>query len=383
MVVNDKYCNNKFPAIKIIGREKCTGCFGCANSCKHSAIEMKLSEEGFYEPKIIESKCTNCGLCTNNCPIISFKANNFKKEDIKTYAAFSTNDMVRLNSSSGGIFSEIAEIFIENHGIVFGAAWGKDLTVKHILVKDKAGLSQLRSSKYIQSNLDKIYLEIVHMVEKEGQKVLFTGTPCEVAALKTFTNSENLFTADVVCHGIPSKMVFDKYISYIAKEHNVISYTFRDKSIGWSKYKVKMEIDGAKPYECITRQDPFFHGFICDLYSNLACYNCKFASIPRPSDITMGDFWKISDDLMDERGVSVVLANNTKGISLLHKLQKENKIKLFHKNLEDAVKGNPRIHNGFLNMRKKRSEILSKAKEEGFEYIYKNYIEKTERYVYD
>lgn len=382
-MINNDNTNNKLPAIKVIGTEKCTSCFGCANACTFNAIEMKISEEGFYKPEIIEDKCVNCSLCSKNCPVISFESNNFTKEEIKTYAAFSTNDTTRLASSSGGIFTEIAESFIEEGGAVFGAAWGENLTVKHMCIDNKEDLSKLRSSKYIQSNLDNIYSTIVDLVENQSRKVLFTGTPCEVAALKTFTKSENLFTADVVCHGVPSKIIFDEYINSIAKGHKVNSYTFRDKSNGWSKYKVKMNIDKTEPYECITRQDPFFHGFICDLYLNLSCYNCKFAAVPRTGDITMGDFWKISEDLMDERGVSVVLGNNVKGLSLLHELERQNKIKLFSKDLKDAIKGNPRIHDGFLNMRKKRSEILSKVKEEGFQYIYENYIKNTDRYIPD
>lgn len=382
-MINNDNINSKLPAIKVIGIEKCTSCFGCTNACKFNAIEMKISEEGFYKPEIIEDNCVNCGLCSKNCPVISFESNNFKKEEIKTYAAFSTNDITRLASSSGGIFTEIAESFLEEGGVVFGAAWRENLNVRHIYVDNKEDLSKLRSSKYIQSNLDNIYSTIIDLLENQGRKVLFTGTPCQVAALKTFTKSENLFTADVLCHGVPSKIVFDEYINSITKGHKVNSYTFRDKSNGWSKYKVKIDIDKAKSYECITRQDPFFHGFICDLYLNLSCYNCKFAAVPRTGDITMGDFWKISEDLMDERGVSVILANNIKGLSLLHKLERQNKIKLFNKDLKDAIKGNTRIHDGFLNMRKKRSEILSKVKKEGFQYIYENYIKNTDRYIPD
>lgn len=375
--------NIKAPAFKIIGIEKCTGCFGCANACKLNAIKMELSEDGFYFPQINNVLCNNCGQCKNNCPILNSKTNNFTKLDIQTYAAFSNDDYTRLESSSGGIFTQIAESFIENGGVVYGAAWTDDLNVNHIGVKNLNSIYKLRSSKYVQSNLENIYSEIVNTHLKNGIKVLFSGTPCQVAALKTFTDSVNLFTVDVVCHGIPSKLIFDEYIKYISKGNKVSSYNFRDKSIGWSKYKVKMQMENGEIYECITRQDPFFHGFICDLYSNLACYNCKFAAIPRSGDLTLGDFWKISDDLMDEKGVSVVLANNEKGLKLLRELENNQRIKLYKKTLESAVYGNPRIYDGFLKMRKKRSEILEMAKKEGFEYIYENYIKVTDRYVPD
>lgn len=383
MVANNEHQNAEAPAFKIIGTEKCTGCFGCANSCKLNAIKMKLSDDGFYFPEINELLCNNCGQCKNNCPILNAKINNFTKQDIQTYAAFSNDDDTRLASSSGGIFTQIAENFIENGGVVYGAAWTDNLNVNHIGVKNLKSIYKLRSSKYVQSNLENIYSEIVNKHLKNGIKVLFSGTPCQVAALKTFTDSVNLFTVDVVCHGIPSKVIFDEYIKYISKGNRVISYNFRDKSIGWSKYKVKMQMENGEIYECITRQDPFFHGFICDLYSNLACYNCKFAAIPRTGDVTLGDFWKISDDLMDEKGVSVVLANNEKGLKILSELENTQRIKLYKKNLEAAIYGNPRIHDGFLKMRKKRSEILEMVKKEDFEYIYENYIKITERYVPD
>ena len=375
--------NIKAPAFKIIGIERCTGCFGCENSCKLNAIKMVRSEDGFYFPEINEELCNNCGQCRNNCPILNIKINNFTKQDIKTYAAFSNDDKTRLTSSSGGIFTQIAESFIENGGIVYGAAWTNDLNVNHIGVKNLKSISKLRSSKYVQSSLSNIYSEIVNKHLKNGIKVLFSGTPCQVAALKTFTDSANLFTVDVVCHGIPSKVIFDEYIKYISKGNKVISYNFRDKSIGWSKYKVKMQMENDEIYECITKQDPFFHGFICDLYSNLACYNCKFASIPRVGDLTLGDFWKVSQELMDERGVSVVLSNNKKGAKLLLELEENKRIKLFSKTLDDAIFGNPRIHDGYLKMRKKRSEILKEGKKQGFEHIYKNYIKETKRDVPD
>ncbi|MDF2880324.1 MAG: hypothetical protein K0R54_881 [Clostridiaceae bacterium] len=383
MLNKNNYFNNSLPAIKIIGHAKCTGCFGCVNGCKFNAIEMKLSEHGFYEPKIDENKCKNCGLCQNNCPIINSKSDNFSKNKIKVYAAYSTNDKIRLDSSSGGVFTEIAERFIENNGVVFGAAWTDNLSVQHIAVRNKQDIEKLRGSKYIQSNLHNIYSKVLEIINNEEKKILFTGTPCQVAALKTFTNSENLVTIDVLCHGIPSKIVFDKYINYISDKRNVNSYTFRDKTNGWSKYSVKMLMDNGKPYECITRQDPFFHGFICDLYSNLACYNCKFAAIPRVGDITLGDFWKISEDLMDERGVSVVLANNNKGQTLLNEIEVHGKIKTFPRKLEEAVNGNPRIKSEYLKMRTKREEILNNVKKQGFKFINENYIKNTRRYVYD
>lgn len=380
---NKPFKKSKHPAINIIGKEKCTGCFGCVNSCPSSAIQMRMSEDGFFIPEFEENKCTQCGICAQKCPVINYNSDNFSKENIKVYAAFSTNDKIRLDSSSGGVFSEVAEYLLEKDYVIYGASWTEGLGVQHICIKDAKELYKLRSSKYIQSSVGTAYLEVDRLIRNEGKKVLFSGTPCQVAAIKMLVKSDDLFTIDVLCHGVPSKTVFDEYLKYVSKDNKVLNYTFRDKSLGWSKYKIKAKLEDSSTYECITRQDPFFQGFICDLYSNMPCYECKFSTVPRVGDITLGDFWKISDDLMDERGVSVVLVNNTKGMALLNAIEKEGRVELYPKTLEDAIKGNPRIHDGHLKMRVKREEILSKVNKEGFEYIMENYINKTERYVPD
>lgn len=374
--------DTKAPAIEHIGYERCTGCFGCLNVCNRSAIKMDLSEEGFYKPFIDRSKCNNCGLCMKKCPALVYKSSNYSEGSIHTYAGFSNNDLTRFASSSGGIFTEAAEHFIEKAGVVYGAVWTEALGVKHIGIEKKSELALLRGSKYIQSIIGDSYLQIKNIVEA-GRIVLFVGTPCQVAAMKLFSDNENLYTIDLLCHGVPSKLVFDEYLKFISENNGVESYNFRDKTLGWSKYQIKARMMNGETYECITRQDPFFHGFICDLYLNMPCYNCRFSSIPRAGDITLGDFWKAPGEVMDERGVSLVLANNEKGLMLLEKLKEENRITLHERKLEEAIPGNPRIHDGFLRLRKNRSEIISNIREKKFKYVLEAYIKKTIRYVYE
>lgn len=368
-------------AISNIGEEKCTGCFGCFNSCNLGAISMEISEKGFYYPLVNEEKCTSCGKCNNNCPVINFQSTNYDKNNIKVYAGYTLDEDIRMESSSGGVFTELANYVLEQGGAVFGAKWNKNIKVNHSKVYTKQGLKELRSSKYIQSNIGFAYKDVIEELNK-NKKVLFVGVPCQVAALKTFTKNENLITVDLVCHGVPSMKIFESYLKGISKNNKINSINFRDKSKGWSKYCTKINFEDGSEYSRITREDPFFHGFICDLYLNLSCYDCKFASIPRVGDITIADFWKIGQELMDERGVSLILANNEKGEGIVEKLALGNRIKIFEKSLEDALEGNPRIENGHLSMRNKRKECLRDIQKESFETISEKYIINLKRYVY-
>lgn len=368
--------------IKVIKDKKCTGCFGCYNSCTFNAIKMKISNEGFYTPEIDLNKCTYCENCTKHCPVLNNSRNtNYNVKNLKVYAGFSLDNSIRKESSSGGIFSELALYVLNNNGNVYGAAWDKDLTVRHQKCEQICDLPKLRSSKYLQSNIGTTYKSVIKDL-KQNKKVMFVGVPCQVAALKTFIDSPNLLTVDLVCHGVPSVKVFKKYLDYISKGEKIKSFTFRNKEKGWSNYSTKAIMENGKEYNCITKQDPFFHGFICDLYLNLSCYNCKFAAIPRVGDITIADFWKISDDSMDEKGVSLILENNQKGARILEKLKYDNKIKLYPKTLAEAEAGNPRLKSGKLRIRDNRYKCIHDIDYSDFEEINKKYIKNLIRNVY-
>lgn len=369
-------------AISTIGYENCTGCAGCFNVCGFNAIKMELSEEGFYKPIINPDKCTNCGQCNESCPVINFKNNNFEKDKIKTYAGFTLDKQIRKESSSGGVFSEIADYMIKQKGVVFGAAWNENMTVSHVPVFNTEDIKKLRSSKYVQSDIQGTYNQINKLLGK-GFKVLFAGVPCQVAALKNVAgDNADLLMVDLVCHGVPSLKVFKKYLESISEGCKISKFTFRDKSLGWSKYSTKATLENGSEYSSITKEDPFFHGFICDLYLNTSCYNCKFSKLPRTGDITLGDFWKIPQELMDEKGVSVILTNNEKGENVIKELEKQKKIKTIEQPLSSATLGNPRIENGNLRMREQREECLMDIQNKNFEYIYEKYIKKLKRYVY-
>lgn len=197
-------------AFKEIGKDKCTGCSLCMNVCPYDAIKMELDEEGFLFPIIDNNKCINCGICYDNCPIIHTENKNW--EHPKSYAAFSKDEEILKKSSSGGVFSEISKKIIEANGKVYGVAWNYDgLYVYHKSVENIQGLNELRGSKYLQSFMKTTYKDIKKDLNND-KKVLFVGTPCQVAAVNNYIQSENLFTIDLICHGVPSLTIFRSYI---------------------------------------------------------------------------------------------------------------------------------------------------------------------------
>ncbi|PRR78893.1 F420H2 dehydrogenase subunit F [Clostridium liquoris] len=371
------------PAIDEIGLDKCTSCFACYNVCNTQAIKMNLSEDGFYYPKVDEHICVECNKCQNSCPSIEYNNKNRQKQYLKIYASYTLNENIRKLSSSGGLSSEIAEHVLDHGGVVFGVAWNKDFLAEHIEIRNKDDLQKIIGSKYIQSNIGFTYKRIKQIIDMENKNVLFIGVPCQVAAIKKVINSEKLITVDLICHGVPSITAFQKYLFDKSKNGKIVYFNFRDKELGWSKGQVKLITKDGYIYKCSKAEDPFFNGFICDLYSNNSCYDCKFSAIPRAGDLTIGDFWKAPEDLMDERGLSLVISNNDVGDRILKNLIVNNKIHLRKSSLDDALKGNPRIANGKLRVRKHRMDFFRDLEKNDFNYLYNKYIKMLKRNIYD
>jgi len=324
---------------------ECTGCFLCGDICPTGAIKMVRDEEGFYQFNIEENKCTECGLCVKKCP----KLNAIKKNKASKncYAAYSKDNDVLFVSSSGGIFSELAKVILTDNGVVIGAAWIEN-DIKHIYIDSLNDLEKLRSSKYIQSNLEGIYMIIKEKLN-EKRKVLFTGTPCQVAAVKNFIEDDNLYLIDLVCHGVPSKLVLDASIKQRFNKDD-LRVNFRSKTTGWH-YKYSLEYYN-KNYKKTNKNtaDGWFKGYLNNNFLKKDCYDCNFTGINRVADITLGDFWEIGQIDQEfykennDKGVSLVLINNDKGKNLFDQI-KEN-IVFKEENIELAVKYNPRITNG-------------------------------------
>ena len=281
-----------------LDKNKCYGCTACYNICPKQAIVMEEDEKGFLYPKVIKEKCINCGLCENLC----FKKQDEVLEETVCYAVKNKDDLVKSKSSSGGAFSAFASQVLKQNGVVYGADYGKKFEVVHKRVTKEKELQDLRGSKYIQSNLDKIFTQVKADL-KENKNVLFVGTPCQVYGLKKFLKKEeqvNLITMDLVCHGVPSPKIWKDYVKYIEKEYggSLTQFTFRNKQEGWRGYHLLAKFNNNK--ESTSRKVySFLNIFSSDMPLRESCYNCSFATTKRISDITIGDFWGVEKALPD------------------------------------------------------------------------------------
>lgn len=302
--------------------ETCTGCAACLNACTHSAITMTADTEGFLIPHVDNNKCVECGLCEKVCPVIS-PLQDKGSANPRTYAVWSEPD--RRVSSSGGAFSAFARYILSQGGIVFGAAFDKDLHCKHIGIQGLDGLAALRGSKYVQSEIGDTFAQVRNYLRTD-RKVLFCGTPCQIAGLKNFLRKPypNLLTLDLICHGVPSDAVFHGYLKKISSRFaaDVKGYEFRNRD-GWGKTP---SVSVCGKFRRIYGVDALYmEAFNASAIFRKCCYQCPYSSIPRVGDCTLGDFWGIGrygkpfkHDTM--KGVSLVLANTEQGEAAIHQL---------------------------------------------------------------
>lgn len=341
-----------------IKTELCTGCSACYNICPVGAISMNENSEGFKEPVIDKEKCTNCGLCAKCCPVLNIKYENNKKPECY---AFMASDDIRMNSSSGGAFPVLAYEFLNNGGYVAGAVWTEDMRVKHIVSDKIEDIERMRGSKYLQSDMNDCYKQIKSILD-EDKKVLFTGTPCQVAGLKLFLRKdyENLYCVDLICHGVPSPKVFKKYLKENFNDEKIYDINFRSKQkFGWT---CGLGITtNESDYKITTNESDYYDAFLKGIIFRKSCYTCRFNKLPRQADITIGDFWginKVSKKLNDNMGTSVILKNNKKGSFLISILKQNSKLlKKIH--LKYALKENQNIYKSS-DYKKERDEFYSR-----------------------
>ena len=299
--------------LQVTDKSQCCGCHACALICAKHCITMQEDNEGFLYPVVDVNTCTDCGLCEKVCPIIN---QDEPRKPLKVYAAKNANEEVRLKSSSGGIFSLLAEAVIREGGVIFGAKFDKDWNVVHAWTDTIEGIANFRGSKYVQSTIGNTYREAREFL-KQGRKVLFSGTPCQIAGLKKFLRKEydNLLTVDVVCHGVPSLLVWREYLKEISKGKEILKIDFRDKKIGWKNYRVVVKGNDDivdQPFN----ENIFMKGFLRNLYLRPSCYACTARSGKSGSDISIADFWGVQNyypEFDDDKGIGLVLVNTEKG----------------------------------------------------------------------
>ena len=333
----------------ICNKKECTGCTACLNACPRKAISMIEDKCGFLHPTIDQTKCVNCGICHSICPVLN------KKENIsvnKCYVGYAKENKYKENSSSGGIFPIIAEKILDSNGIVIGATFDENNKLIHQAITKKDELIKLKGSKYLQSSLNNIFQFIKENIEEK--RILFVGTPCQVAGLKSFLRKEydNLITIDLFCHGVPSPKLFSKYVKELEQKYNerLINYNFRDKSTGWDTYSNKATFKDTEFKELQSNND-YMKLFLHDVALRESCYNCNFKLGNKYSDITLGDFWGVSNfypNMYDKEGVSAIIVNTNKGLKIFNSISNE----LTYQNckLEEILSGNPSLKKSSTNI---------------------------------
>lgn len=365
--------------IKINKKEDCCGCNACGDICSKHAIKFVTDNEGFWYPEINQELCVNCGLCEKICPVIN-KCKSLEKnyKEPECFAAEHKSIDVIFSSTTGGMFSALADVMYNQSGYVGGAIHNKDFTVSHFISNDKKDISILRRSKDLQSNAEGFYAKVAQLL-KNGEKVLVCGVPCQIAALQNFLmrDYENLITVEVICAGVNSPKVWLKYLSYIEDINgSKIVYTEnKSKEYGWNNLTQKFVFENGNEYFDTVKTSLFTQGYIhSHLYCRPSCYDCKFKGFPRSADITIGDFWGLTQHnpkYNKDMGTNVVFINSEKGKQYFDIVKK--RINYEKQPLEWAISGNPRLLSSITQISDKRKEFFDDIESKPFDEVVNKY----------
>ena len=353
-------------------KSTCCGCTACASICPKQAIAMIPDENGFIYPHINPEKCVNCNLCETVC---SYQNQIPASSDQKVFVAVADNTDL-LESASGGLFASFAKTILAKGGVVYGSAmqyYNEQLHIRHIKVTDESDLYLLKGSKYVQSNMQDVFPDVLSEL-KRGTTVLFSGTPCQVSGLKGFLRKDypNLFTIDIICHGVPSEQLFQQYISFEEEKHKskIINFRFRDKKQGWQLHGA-MTFENGETIYFEPEKSSYYQMFLNSYTYRENCYSCPYASDHRPGDITIGDYWCIDlvhfeylsengGQIDHEKGVSCMIVNNSKGLELLDTFGTG--IKCWTSSYENASKYNRQLTAPSI-LKKERTIVLNLARQ--------------------
>ena len=363
--------------IEVDDKRNCTGCTACKSICPRDAITMVSDNEGFLYPLLNHGLCVNCGLCDKVCPLPKRDNQDNACSCLDAYVAhYCNNDDIWYESASGGVFTAITNYVLENDGVVYGAAYNKEWEVEHSSASSISDAVKFRGSKYVQSKLNDTFREIKSNL-LSGQLVLFSGTPCQVAGLKSYLKKDyqNLITVDLLCHCVPSPRIFKDYINYIQNRYKkkISKINMKDKTLGWNSFQTPriyfedgtsiFNIEDTKLWETI-------------FYSHIAvrpsCYSCRFSNLNRVGDFTIGDYWgveKFHPEFCVPNGASILLINSRKGQEAFRSFSNYLKYEI-----TDPIKGLPSSLVYAVSPHPKRSQFWLDYEAMSFTQICKSYF---------
>lgn len=331
--------------IEINDKKNCCGCQACGDICPVQAITFRADHEGFWYPEVDKDKCTDCHLCEKMCPMLHIDA--LKHNDLpepQVFGGYNKDVVIRFDSTSGGIFSLLAQAMYRQKGYVCGAVYTDDLKVVNFISNDRKDLKRLRSSKYVQSNAEGLYKRIRQLLTA-GERVLACGSPCQMAALRSYLRKDydKLIIVDFLCRATNSPKVFEKYKESLEVRYGskIVSIKDKNKDHGWHSLARKITFENGQVYYGEGHEDDYRRGYHDNVYERPSCYECKFKGIPRMSDITLGDFWGIGGvdpSLEQNLGTSLVMINSRKGLEYFEKIKEKLVVKKF--SVKDIVPGN-------------------------------------------
>ena len=367
--------------IHITDKTKCCGCNACGDACGKNAISFKVDIEGFWYPEVDKETCVDCGLCEKVCPIINI--GEIKKNDFEipshTYAAIHNNMKIRWDSTSGGAYSALAETMLEKGGYISGAIYNEGFTGVHNFVTNNPNdLEKLRSSKYLQSNAEGLFKQIKQLLTK-GENVLACGTPCQMAALRSFLRKDydNLIIVDFICRGVNSPKVYRAYLDSLEKKYGskVVYVKAKNKELGWRNLTRKVTFANGQSYYGVHMEDDFRRGYHTNVFCRPSCYDCQFKGFPRIADITIADYWgieRIDKNLDNNSGTSMILLNSKKG-EVFFDMAKGN-LEYKETPFEAIMRGNPALKQSIEPAKINRKEFFEDLDSYDFDYVVQKYF---------